>query len=158
MNHIKSLVNSFKHAIDGFVHCVQYERNMRIHLLAAFTVVMIAPYFYLSKTQVAILLLVIGLVIVCECFNTALEIVMNRITEQFDPMVKLGKDIAAAAVFLASLVAVGIGLIFFGNLQLIENFFVTIMKNPWAILFFSIYVPVGLWFVFLWPTSKSKKK
>lgn len=154
MNNIKSLAQSFKHALDGLVHCINYERNMRIHLLAAFTVVMVAPYFRLSKVQLAILLLVIGLVIVSECFNTALEMVMNRMTESYDPMVKVAKDVAAAAVSLAAAVSVGIGLLFFADLNLLKNFFTIVLSNPYAIFFFVVYILAGLWFVFKWPGAK----
>ena len=59
------------------------------------------------------LALTIGLVISCELINTAIEAVVDLVTEDYHPLAKVAKDTAAAAVFVFAIVAVIVGLIIF---------------------------------------------
>ncbi len=61
----------------------------------------------------AILILTIGLVISCELINTAIEAVVDLITEEYHPLAKVAKDTSASAVFIFAIVAVVVGLIIF---------------------------------------------
>lgn len=158
LKNFKSLSKSFKDAIKGVVYCINTQRNMRIHLLAAVTVMLIAPVFSLRVAELAILILVIGLVIIAEVFNTSLEKVMDRITERYDRAIKIAKDIAAGAVFVAAVVAVLIGgLLFLQPLRIAYVFQVVIPTfGVFHYLGFLLYVVLGWLFVFRWP-YKGKK-
>ena len=61
----------------------------------------------------AILALTIGLVISCELINTAIEAVVDLVTEDYHPLAKVAKDTSAAAVFIFAIVAVIVGIIIF---------------------------------------------
>jgi diacylglycerol kinase (ATP) len=59
---------------------------------------------------------VTALVLVAEMFNTAVETVVDMITQSYHPLAKLAKDIAAGGVLVAALTAAVVGsVLFFGN-------------------------------------------
>ena len=59
------------------------------------------------------ILLVAALVLSLELVNTALEALTDLVSPVYHPLAKRAKDTAAAAVFLASLFALGLGVYLF---------------------------------------------
>ena len=68
----------------------------------------------ISLVEWAVLFLTIGFVLTTEVLNTALEQLANRITLEDDLNIKLAKDLAGGAVLIASIIAVGVGILLFG--------------------------------------------
>lgn len=109
---------SVNDAVEGILHAVRHEINIRIHFAAAFVVAGMAAFFGLSRLEFIILALVVGQVLVCELINTAVEASVDMITDHYHPMAKIIKDISAGAVLVSSLVAAICGyLIFFPHLS-----------------------------------------
>ena len=79
----------------------------------ALVVCILGVLFQINKYEWSILVLTIGLVISCELINTAIEAVVDLITEEYHPLAKVAKDTSAAAVFIFAIVAVIVGLIIF---------------------------------------------
>ena len=113
MDKSHSLFESFRHAIDGFADAVKSERNMRIHCAATIIVMGCAFVFGLSVGEKAVLLILCGLVITAELFNTALENAVDLASPELHPLAKRAKDSAAAAVFIMSITAAAVGIIIF---------------------------------------------
>ena len=67
--------------------------------------------FGLRGTELAILLLTIGFVLVLEALNTALEALVDLASPEYHPLAKIAKDVAAAAVLIAAITAVLVGLV-----------------------------------------------
>lgn len=109
----KKVFKSFSYAIEGIVHGVKRERNLRIHLTITVMVCLIGFWFDISITEWLIILLAIGGVIALELVNTALERVVDLVTEEFQPLAKQAKDVAAGAVFIYAIIAVMIGMVIF---------------------------------------------
>jgi len=57
--------------------------------------------------------LAIGLVILSEMFNTAIEYLTDLVSPEMHPLAKKTKDVASGAVLIAALMAVVIGLFIF---------------------------------------------
>lgn len=110
-----SIFESFNYAIEGVVHVLRTQRNMRIHFALAVAVLAIAIAVGVSKLELIALLIAITFVLVAEMINTAVEGVIDVSTTAFDPMAKLAKDIAAGAVLIASVNAVAIGYLVFAG-------------------------------------------
>src|SRR6059058_1958101 len=108
-----SLLESFNYALEGVIHVLRTQRNLRIHFLAAVLVFGGAIAVGVSRLQLIALLLAIAFVLVAEMLNTAIEGVIDVSTTSFDPNAKLAKDIAAGAVLIASVTAVAIGFLVF---------------------------------------------
>jgi diacylglycerol kinase (ATP) len=108
-----SLLESFNYAVEGIIHVLRVQRNLRIHFLAAFLVFAGAVAVGVSRIQLIALVLAIAFVLVAEMLNTAIEGVIDVSTTSFDPNAKLAKDIAAGAVLIASITAVAVGFLVF---------------------------------------------
>jgi diacylglycerol kinase (ATP) len=110
-----SLLESFNYAIEGVVHVLRTQRNMRIHFAIAIAVLATAAAVGVSKLELIALLLAIAFVLIAEMLNSAIEGAIDVATTSFDPMAKLAKDIAAGAVLIAAVNAVAIGYLVFAG-------------------------------------------
>ncbi|CAM4133540.1 diacylglycerol kinase [Bacillus manliponensis] len=107
------LINSFRCALAGILFAVLYERNVKIHFVAALFVISAGFYFHITTVEWLILLLTIGIVISLEMVNTAIEKTVDLSTSEFHPLAKVAKDVAAGVVLFFSCIAVIIGAIIF---------------------------------------------
>jgi diacylglycerol kinase (ATP) len=110
-----SLLESFNNAIEGVVHVLRTQRNMRIHFAIAIAVLATAAAVGASKLELIALLLAIAFVLIAEMINSAIEGAIDVATTSFDPMAKLAKDMAAGAVLIAAVNAVAIGYLVFAG-------------------------------------------
>src|ERR687886_1036736 len=110
-----SVFESFNFAIDGIIHVLRTQRNMRIHFAAAVGVLVAAVWIGVSKLELIALLLAIAFVFITEMINSALEQAIDVATTSFDPLAKLAKDVAAGAVLIATVNAVAIGYLVFSG-------------------------------------------
>ena len=110
-----SIIESFNFAIEGVVHVLRTQRNLRIHFAVAVVVLVLAVVVGVSKIELIVLLIAIAFVLVAEMINTAIEGAIDAATTSFDPMAKLAKDIAAGAVLIASVTAVAVGYLVFAG-------------------------------------------
>jgi diacylglycerol kinase (ATP) len=110
-----SIIESFNYAIEGVIHVLRTQRNMRIHFGIAVAVLVIAVAAGVSRLELIALLLSITFVLVAEMINTAVEGTIDAATTSFDPMAKLAKDIAAGAVLIAAVNAVAVGYLVFAG-------------------------------------------
>jgi diacylglycerol kinase (ATP) len=110
-----SVIESFNYAIEGVIHVLRTQRNMRIHFGAAVVVIVVSVAVGVSKIELIVLLLSIAFVLITEMINTAIEGTIDAATTSFDPMAKLAKDIAAGAVLIASVNAVAVGYLVFAG-------------------------------------------
>lgn len=110
---IKKFVNSFSYPIKGLRYAYKNEQNLAVDVGIALLVIIFGFLFRINKFEWAILVLTIGLVISCELINTAIEAVVDLVTEEYHPLAKVAKDTSAAAVLVFALVAVVVGLIIF---------------------------------------------
>jgi diacylglycerol kinase len=106
-------LRSFSFAGQGVWHVVRTQRNMRVHLAAAAAVIILALILRVSAVDWACLLGVIGLVLTAEALNTVVEAVVDLCTDEFHPLAKIAKDVAAGAVLISSLAAAGVGIAVF---------------------------------------------
>ena len=109
----QNIIRSFNAAIEGVIYTFKSERNMKIHYMIAFGILVVSLLFKLSKLEFIMLLVAITLVIVAEMFNTAIEKTVDLVTSEYHELAKIAKDVAAGAVLVVSLNAVAVGYIIF---------------------------------------------
>lgn len=109
----KSFLNSLQNAFNGLVHLIKNERNIQIQLVIAFLVLVAAIALKLPSLDNLLLILAIALVFICEAFNTCIEVISDKVEPKYCPQIKIAKDIGAAAVTLASILAIFIGIYVF---------------------------------------------
>lgn len=107
------LYKSFGYAFEGIFAGIRGERNMKIHCFAAVCVVVAGVLFHISVTEWCICLVLFGLILSLELVNTAIEAVVDLVTEDKKPLAKLAKDTAAGAVLIAAAMAAMAGLLIF---------------------------------------------
>jgi diacylglycerol kinase (ATP) len=110
-----SLLESFNFALEGIIHVLRTQRNMRIHFLVAVAVLVAAVALGVSRIELIALMLSIAFVLISEMINTAIEGAVDVSTTSFDPNAKLAKDIAAGAVLIATINAVAVGYLVFSD-------------------------------------------
>ena len=113
MINIIRLIKSFQYAFRGFCKIFKEEQNLKIQSIAAIVIIVLAIYFNITKTEWMFLIFVIGLVILMEIANSAVERVADLLKPRIHTYVKEIKDITAAGVMVASLIALIIGIIIF---------------------------------------------
>ncbi|MBF0252381.1 MAG: diacylglycerol kinase [Candidatus Omnitrophica bacterium] len=146
----RSFWDSVRVALEGIIHALQHERNMRIHFIFAALVIITSLYFSIAYVDMILVLFAISLVLISEMFNTAIEYLADIVTEKkYNPMVKILKDISAGAVFVAALNALLTGYIL--TVNRIANhkgdLLVKIIQSPWHFTLITIIVCVVLVFI-----------
>ncbi len=146
----KSFWDSVKVALEGIIHSLQNERNMRVHFVFAAVVIVASIYFSLSYVDIILLIFAISFVLVSEMFNTAIEYLADIVSEKkYDPMVKILKDLSAGAVFVASINAMLTGYILTVNriARHRGDLLAKIKQSPWHFTLITIIVCVVLVFI-----------
>lgn len=110
--HGKPLIG-FAHAWYGVKKAINSERNLRLHVLASICVIAGGIIFRLSIIEWTVIILAIGLVLVAEFLNTAIEKMIDYVKPDIHPRAKEIKDIAAGAVLIASVIAAAVGVLIF---------------------------------------------
>ena len=106
---ITKVLRSFRYALDGLKYTFVSQRNMRIHFLASVVVLLLSLYLPLAKMEVLVLFICITLVLFAELINTVMETIVDMVTEEYHPLAKIAKDVAAGAVLLTAGLAVIVG-------------------------------------------------
>lgn len=109
-----SRIASFGHAFAGWWYVLRTQHNAWIHAVAAIAILAVALWLGLDSIEWAIVILTIAVVWVAEFLNTAVETLVDLLSPEIHPLAKTAKDIAAAAVLIAALAAVVVGLLVLG--------------------------------------------
>ena len=108
-----TILDSFRYAFDGFKHVLRTQRNPRIHLAIACLVAIVGLILHIPPVEWAVIVLTVGFVIVAETMNTVVEVAIDLVLEEYHVLAKLAKDIAAAAVLIAAITSVVVGMLIF---------------------------------------------
>lgn len=109
----KGLTRSFGYAFSGIVCAFVTGRNMKIHGIAALTVLTAGIIVGVTPSEWAILSLTIFMVLAAETTNTAIEKVVDLATSEFHPLARQAKNLAAGAVLLTAINSIIIAIIIF---------------------------------------------
>lgn len=119
----KSVADSFRCAWEGVMFVLASERHMRAHFTIMGLVLLAAWGLSVSASNLLHLLFAAALVLITEMVNTAIEATLDLLIDAYNPKAKVVKDVAAGAVLIAALYAVGVAaLIFLSNERLLAIF------------------------------------
>ncbi|MFW6336755.1 MAG: diacylglycerol kinase family protein [Phycisphaeraceae bacterium] len=104
-------VAGLRDAGRGLWHVLCSEPHAQIHAAATVVVVALCLWLEIEAWRWAAVLLAIGLVWVAELLNSALERMCDAVHPEPHSLIGRAKDAAAAAVLVASVVAVGVGVV-----------------------------------------------
>jgi len=106
---IKSSTNAWR----GVLIFIKSTHNAWMHLFFGGLAIYLGFILNISSVEWSILILIIGLVILAESINTAIEIDIDLTSPNYHPYARDTKDVAAGAVLISAFVACIIGLIIF---------------------------------------------
>jgi diacylglycerol kinase len=110
-----SRLKAFRYAFSGWWFVIRTQRNAWIDMVVSVAVILMSLILHISAYSWALILLAIALVWISEFLNTALEAVVDLATNhQQHELARVGKDVGAAAVLIAAVASVIIGLLILG--------------------------------------------
>jgi diacylglycerol kinase (ATP) len=110
-----SRLKSFKYAFSGWWFVIRTQRNAWIHMVVSIAVILLSFFLHITSSNWAMIFLAIALVWIAEFLNTALEAVVDLASNhQQDDLARVGKDVGAAAVLIAAVTSIIIGLLVLG--------------------------------------------
>lgn len=109
----KPLLKTLSYGFNGIFYTLKHERNMVIHFLVMILVIIAGIVFKITFVEWGVCFVLFALVLSLELMNTALENVVDLVTEEKKAKAKVAKDAAAGAVLVAAIFAVIIGISIF---------------------------------------------
>lgn len=109
----KKIINSFKYAFEGIVSSFKAEKNMKIHVLVMILVILVGIFFEITKLEWILCIILFGVVISAELFNTAIETVVDIVMPDKNEKAKIAKDVSAGAVLVVSIASAIVGIVIF---------------------------------------------
>ena len=110
---LKSRLQSFRFALNGLRSLLKYEHNSRIHSIAAIAVIILGILMKIDTTEWSLLIIVIGMVFITELLNSSLESFADSLKPEWNDLIGKAKDYSAAAVLIAAIISVVVGVIIF---------------------------------------------
>ena len=111
---MSNFFSSLRYAIRGFAYVFKTERNFRIHVAVAIPVIILMILFRLRTWEYVFLAFTIVSVLILEIINTVFERVTDVLKPRVHPYAEIMKDMMAAAVLIASVGAIIVGILILG--------------------------------------------
>ena len=109
----KPLLKTLSYGFNGILYTLKHERNMVIHFLVMILVIIAGIVFKITFVEWGVCFVLFALVLSLELMNTALENVVDLVTEEKKAKAKVAKDAAAGSVLVAAIFSVIIGISIF---------------------------------------------
>lgn len=109
----KPLLRTLSYGFNGILYTLKYERNMVIHFLVMILVIIAGVVFKITFVEWGVCFVLFALVLSLELMNTAIENVVDLVTEEKKTKAKVAKDASAGAVLVSAIFAVIIGISIF---------------------------------------------
>jgi diacylglycerol kinase len=108
---MKKFINGFGYAFKGIVLATKTQLNFRVHLIAMLLTIITGALLKISSGEWLWIILCFALVLTAELFNTAIEIITDMISPNFNEKAGAIKDVAAGAVLITAIFALITGCI-----------------------------------------------
>lgn len=149
----RSIFESFRDAFRGLGYVARSERNFRIHICMAIYVIYFSIVASVSVATASVFLICFGLVFALELVNTAIEMLCDMMTEEYDERIGRIKDISAAAVLLSALFSAAVGLFVFLSPETFGRIVSVYFDMPCLLIAFPGSVPIACLYI-----AKRRKK
>jgi diacylglycerol kinase (ATP) len=107
----RSRLQSFRHAFSGLWYVLRTQRNAWIHATITISVILLGSWLGLGRYDWVIIMIAVCFVWLAEIINTALEAITDLASPEQHPLARVGKDVGAGAVLLASITAIILGIL-----------------------------------------------
>jgi len=96
-----TLFKNASYALDGLKHAIKTETSFKLELLIAlvvFPAIYLLPFALIYKL---VLVMTYFMIMITELLNSAVENVVDLVTQEIHPLAKAAKDIGATAVLFS---------------------------------------------------------
>lgn len=115
---MKRFIDSVNHSISGIIHAFKTEKNMKIHFGIAIVVIIGSILLHVTRFELIAIIISITLVMFAELINTAVEAIVDLITDEYHELARIAKNVAAGAVTLTAINALVVAyLVFFRKIS-----------------------------------------
>lgn len=111
MNALRDFAKSISHAWQGLVLAFRTERSFRVQTVVAVGVIIVVFVIPFRSIERALLLLATATVLVLELVNSMVERLIDLVKPRMHAYVRDIKDLMAAAVLLASVFSLLLGIL-----------------------------------------------
>ena len=105
--------SSVKNCLNGFKFININEDNFKREIFIGIIALILSYLLKINKTEFIIIIIVIGLVLVTEIINTAIERLVDLVSPEYNKIAGEVKDIAASSVLLMCIFSLVVGVIIF---------------------------------------------
>lgn len=140
----RTFLKSINDAVGGLIYVLRHERNMGVHFLFAFLVLVAAIVVGVGRIEWVLLCVMVTLVLVTEIMNTAVEHLVDLVKDTFHPEAKVIKHISAGMVLVSAVGALIVGVFIFSRYLSGPWGYLTgqVRYAPWYVAFTSILVAI----------------
>lgn len=110
---MRKLIRGFGFAFKGIGYAIATQLNFRVHLVAALAAGLLGYALHISASEWIWVVCCTALVLAAELLNTAIEILTDMVSPEYDVKAGHVKDVAAGAVLITAIFALITGLIIF---------------------------------------------
>jgi len=110
---LRKFIDSMNFSLSGIIHAFKTEKNMRSHFIIAVVVITASVLLHVTRFELIAVVLSITLVMFAELVNTAVEAVVDLVTEEYHELARVAKNVAAGAVTLTAVNALVVGYLVF---------------------------------------------
>lgn len=110
---VKGRIKSFSFVFKGMWVLITTEHSIMVQLIVSLLVCCLGWFLNISALEWILQIFAIGLVLVAESLNTAIEKICDFIQPKFDHKIGWIKDVSAAAVGFAAFTSILIGLLIY---------------------------------------------
>lgn len=108
-----SIAKSFGFAFQGISEALANGRNFRIQIFLGLVAITFGIFYKISEIEWLFIALTTSFVLILELINTSLESIVDLVSPEIRSPAKIAKDVSAAAVLIASITSIVIGVIIF---------------------------------------------
>jgi diacylglycerol kinase (ATP) len=110
---MNKFIRGFGYAFNGLLHAAKTQLNFRVHLVCAVIAMALGYALHISTAEWLWISLCIGMVLLTELINTAIELLVDLVSPEYNEKAGRIKDMCAAAVLITAITALVIGGVIF---------------------------------------------
>ena len=99
----KNFFEALKNALNGLKYAIKTQKDLKIQIFIAIIVIIVSILLKLSKIEMIIITISIFLVIFAEVMNTAIEKTVDLVTQEYNEIAKIAKDVSAGEVLVLAI-------------------------------------------------------
>lgn len=103
---IKRILKAFTYSFDGFKSVFKTEEAFRQELFLCIFLFIIAVFLKITYLEKLLLISSLFFIIIVELINTAIEVVIDRISDEYHILSKKAKDIGSLLVLITFIYAI----------------------------------------------------